>query len=471
MMLLLRLYRGFEAMPESVVVINPATEEQLEEVPISTAESIANQVERARNAQPAFAKYGFAERAAMIARFADSLERRRDELARVLTMETGKPIGQSQAELKGLAERLSFFLSSTEPLLCDQVVADGATREVIVQEPLGTIANISAWNYPYFVGANVFVPALLTGNAVIYKPSEYATLTGLRITECLHQAGFPEDVFQLVVGAGEVGRRVLGEALDGVYFTGSYATGKHIAESVAGRLIRVQLELGGKDPAYVRADVSPEIAAQSLAEGAFYNAGQSCCAVERIYVHNGIYERFVEAFVAQVKALRLGDPLDAATDVGPLARREAAIEHLKSQLHDAEQRNARVLCGGRAVAGHGFFFEPTVVVDLDHEAELMRAETFGPAIGIMAVASDGEALQLMADTPYGLTAAIYTADEDWGRELLTSLNVGSAYVNCCDRVSPRLPWSGRGHSGLGCTLSTYGIQAFVRQKAFHLRGL
>ncbi|HEU5076196.1 MAG TPA: aldehyde dehydrogenase family protein, partial [Polyangiaceae bacterium] len=270
-------------------------------------------------------------------------------------------------------------------------------------------------------------------------------------------------------GGPAAGKLLFEQALNGLFFTGSVATGRAVARAAAERLIPVGLELGGKDPAYAAPDVDVVKAAAALADGAFYNTGQSCCAVERIYVHQAIYGDFVEAFVAEVHKLKLGDPLDDTTTLGPLARGEAQLVHLEQQVSDARAKGARVLTGGKRADRPGFFFEPTVLVDVDHSMQVMRDETFGPVIGLMSVASDDAALDLMNDTDYGLTAAVYTNDAARAQRLLTELDVGSAYWNCCDRVSPALPWSGRRNSGLGTTLSTYGIEAFTQPKAWHKR--
>ncbi len=234
-------------------------------------------------------------------------------------------------------------------------------------------------------------------------------------------------------------------------------------------MIKVQLELGGKDPAYVCDDVDPKAAAAALADGAFYNTGQSCCSVERIYVHEAIHDAFVEAFVAEVKGYRMGDPMDEATYIGAITRRPQ-LEVLSKQVADAKKRGAKLLLGGKAVAGKGNWFEPTVFVNVNHSMALMRDESFGPIIGIQKVKDDAEATRLMNDTEYGLTAAVYSHDGKRAKAILRRVRAGSVYWNCCDRVSPRLPWSGVGHSGIGLTLSTYGIQTFTRPKAWHLRG-
>jgi acyl-CoA reductase-like NAD-dependent aldehyde dehydrogenase len=234
-------------------------------------------------------------------------------------------------------------------------------------------------------------------------------------------------------------------------------------------LIRLQLELGGKDPAYVSDDVDVAAAAAAVADGAFYNTGQSCCAVERIYVHDAIWDAFIERFEAEVRGFALGDPRDDSTYIGPLTRRQAQLELLEDQVRDAVSKGARLLTGGKRADRAGYFFEPTVLVDVDHTMDVMREESFGPIVGLMKVAGDEQAALLMNDTQYGLTAAVYCKQRDRAERVLQQLDVGSAYWNCCDRVSPRLPWSGRRNSGVGCTLSTYGIEAFLRPKAWHLR--
>ncbi|MEO5765362.1 MAG: aldehyde dehydrogenase family protein, partial [Casimicrobiaceae bacterium] len=321
---------------------------------------------------------------------------------------------------------------------------------------------------PYFVGSNVFVPALLAGNAVLYKPSEFATLTGLAIAEMMQSAGVPEDVFIPVVGDGTTGTALLRTPIDAVFFTGSYGTGAKIAASAGRRMIKVQLELGGKDPLYVTDDVDVKSAAAALADGAFYNTGQSCCSVERIYVHEAVHDAFVDAFVAEVEGFKVGDPLDEATYIGAITRRPQ-LAVLKRQVTDAVKKGAKLRLGGGVLRRAGNWFAPTVLTDVDHSMSVMRDESFGPIIGIQAVADDDAAIDLMNDTEYGLTAGVYVRDEKRGRHILSRVNAGTVYWNCCDRVSPRLPWSGIKHSGIGLTLSTYGIQTFTRPKAWHLR--
>jgi len=450
-------------------IFNPATGALIVEIDADDAASVAAKAGKARAAQPAWAATSLADRKACITRFRALLAERVESLAQTLTSEVGKPVKQARNEINGLLGRIDFFLAQVDASTDTEIVMDdGGMTERIAHEPLGVIGNISAWNYPYFVGGNVFVPALLTGNTVLYKPSEFATLTGWHIAHLLHEAGIPKDVFIPLIGTGEVGAALLEQKLDGVFFTGSYATGAKIAAVVGPRMTRLQLELGGKDPTYVRADADIKIAAESLADGAMYNTGQSCCSVERIYVHDKIYDAFVQAFVETVRGFKLGDPTDDATYIGAITR-APQLDVLDKQVADAIARGARLLAGGHRLPQPGNWFEPTVLADVNHSMELMREESFGPVIGIQRVAGDDEAVDLMNDTRYGLTAGVFTRDAAKAEELLSRVNAGSVYWNCCDRVSPRLPWSGRGDSGVGLTLSTYGIQAFTRPKAWHLR--
>ncbi|MBL93062.1 MAG: aldehyde dehydrogenase [Myxococcales bacterium] len=453
-----------------ITIINPATEAPIAELPSDTFESVAHKYERARQGLTSWSTTDFKDRAACLKRFGELLSEQAEACAKDLTAETGKPIAQALGEVRATQGRIRFFLENTEPTLKTRPIAPmgSGTGEEIRFEPLGVVANISAWNYPYFVGANVFLPALLTGNTVLYKPSELALLTGANITRLLHEAGVPDDAFQMVTGDGIIGSHLLEQNIDGAFFTGSFETGQKIAQQLAGRMIKVQLELGGKDPAYVCDDVDIEKVAEGLAEGAFYNAGQSCCAVERIYVHEAVYDDFCRAYTAAAIQWKPGDPTDKKTNLGPLTR-AAQIQILEAQLKDATDKGGKLAVEGGKVEGKGSYFSPAVVTHANHEMSLMRDESFGPVIGIQKVAHDEEALALMQDTEYGLTASVFTQNRARAEQILTRINSGTVYWNCCDRVSPALPWSGRGHSGVGLTCSVAGIEAFLKPKAWHFR--
>lgn len=451
-------------------VINPATGELLATLQEDTASTLIQKYELLKEAQPQWAAESLEQRIAVLQRFEQLLQQHTERLAAVLTSEVGKPLQQSVNEINGARTRIQWLTSHAAAYLQPEVMTHTDTlEERIVYEPLGVIGNISAWNYPYLVGVNVFVPALLAGNAVLYKPSEFASLTGLEIGRLLYEAGVPEHVFQVAIGGGSTGEGMLELPLSGYFFTGSYKTGQYIYEKVAPKMVPCQCELGGKDPLYVADDVADVAAvAAATADGAFYNNGQSCCAVERIYVQEKIYDAYVEAFVKEVKSWKMGLPTEPGVYIGALTR-PAQIELLNHQIADARAKGASVLTGGEAVNGSGNYFEPTVLVNVNHSMDLMREESFGPIIGIMKVKDDAEAIRQMADTQYGLTAAVYSSSAGRAQQILAQLNTGTGYWNCCDRVSAALPWSGRGHSGFGATLSHAGLRAFTHPKAYHLR--
>jgi acyl-CoA reductase-like NAD-dependent aldehyde dehydrogenase len=453
-------------------VINPATGEKMASFVADTTESISAKYATARAAQPEWNAVGIQKRLEILKKFRDRVEKDLEEAALVMTREVGKPISQSRNELKGVVARCDFFLAKAEETVArENVFQDGKTlSEEIEHEPLGVIANISAWNYPWFVGSNVYLPALITGNAVLYKPSEFALMSGELMAKYLHESGVPQGIFTLIRGRGDAGAALLNQKIDGVFFTGSVPTGMKITEAAAKKMIKVQLELGGKDPAYITDDVDVKAAAEGTADGAMYNTGQSCCSVERIYVHEKVYDNFISEFTNAVKGFRSGNVEENDTYVGALTRGKVQLDFLENQIQDAVKKGGKILTGGKPrVMDKGIYLEPTVIADANHDMALMRDESFGPVIGIMKVKDDAEAQKLMNDTEFGLTAAVYARDENRARKILSGVNAGSAYINCCDRVSPRLPWSGRGHSGIGLTLSTYGIEAFTRPKAWHIK--
>jgi acyl-CoA reductase-like NAD-dependent aldehyde dehydrogenase len=451
-------------------IINPATEEIIASVQKDTADSVHQKLQQLQQGQLIWKNSSLDERIAIIKKYYELLERDIEILANTLTEEVGKPLQQSRNEVNGSRSRIAWMLDNAVRYLADETMSSSDNmQEIIKYEPLGVVCNISAWNYPYLVGTNVFIPALLAGNAVLYKPSEYATLTGQHIAILLKEAGVPADVFQLVVGDGEIGKLLLELPLDGYFFTGSYATGKSIYEAVAKKMVPCQCELGGKDPLYVADDVENiKAVAQGTADGAFYNNGQSCCSVERIYVHEKVFDTYVHEFVTEVDSWKMANPKEDGTYVGPLTRK-AQIDFLEKQIKDADTKGAKILTGGKAVEGTGYYFQPTVLVDVDHSMQIMKEESFGPVIGIMKVKNDEEAIQLMNNTAYGLTASVYSADQKRAENILSQIDSGTGYWNCCDRVSAALPWSGRKHSGFGSTLSQVGFRAFTQPKAYHLR--
>ena len=451
-------------------VVNPATEEVIADLKEDNASSLQAKHETLKGGQKKWNNVPLAQRVEVLRKFSELLKDNIEELARVLTSEVGKPLQQSRNEVNGARNRIKWLTDNADKYLSEEVMnVEGNMKEVIRYEPLGVVCNISAWNYPYLVGTNVFVPALLAGNAVMYKPSEYSSLTGLEIEKYLKLAGVPDEAFQVAIGGGEVGKTLLEMNFDGYFFTGSYKTGQYIYEKVAPKMVPCQLELGGKDPLYVTDDVQDiKGIAAGTADGAFYNNGQSCCSVERIYVHEKVYDQYVDEFVKEVKSWKVGSPNDDVY-IGPLTRKPQ-LEFVEQQVKDAEAKGAKVLTGGKRATDKGYYFEPTVLVDVNHDMSVMKEESFGPVIGIQKVSSDEEAIRLMNDTEYGLTASVYSASQDRAENILAEMNSGTGYWNCCDRVSAALPWSGRKHSGFGATLSHAGLRAFTKPKALHLRG-
>jgi acyl-CoA reductase-like NAD-dependent aldehyde dehydrogenase len=452
-------------------IINPVTEEIIKEIAEDNGKTIENKFQLLRVAQSEWSERPLAERVKIIQQFSSLLEENIESLAAILTSEVGKPLQQSRNEVNGARTRIKWLTENAEKYLSDEIMSDGnGMLEKISYEPLGVICNISAWNYPYLVGVNVFVPALLAGNAVMYKPSEYSTLTGLEIEKLLKQAGVPENIFQIAIGGGKTGEILLELPFDGYFFTGSYKTGKYIYEKVAPKMVPCQCELGGKDPLYVADDITDiKAVAAGTADGAFYNNGQSCCAVERIYVQEKVYDQYVDEFVKELKSWKLGQPTADGVYIGPVSRKDQ-LSLLEQQVNDAVEKGATVLAGGKKITGKGYFFEPTVLVNVNHNMSVMNDESFGPIIGIMKVKNDEEAIQLMRDTEYGLTSSVYSSNQKRAEDILKQINAGTGYWNCCDRVSAALPWSGRKHSGFGATLSHVGLHAFVKPKGYHLRG-
>jgi acyl-CoA reductase-like NAD-dependent aldehyde dehydrogenase len=455
---------------DNLIICNPANGETIAELKKDNLETVHAKLQKLKEGQKAWKQKPLAERISILRDYHNLLERDIEQLSITLTEEVGKPLQQSRNEINGSRSRIAWMIENAHLSLSEEIMSQSENMtEIIRHEPLGVICNISAWNYPYLVGTNVFIPALLAGNAVLYKPSEYATLTGLHIERLLKEAGVPDAVFQVAIGNGEVGGHLLELPLDGYFFTGSYGTGKKIYEAVAPKMVPCQCELGGKDPLYVTEDITDiKSVAEGTADGAFYNNGQSCCAVERIYVHEKVYEKYLSAFINEVESWKLGNPKEEGVYIGAISR-ASQLPFLENQVKDAISKGAFLVTGGERVNGEGNYFKPTVLANVDHRMLVMREESFGPIIGIMKVSNDAEAIALMNDTAYGLTASVYSSNQKRAEAILEKIDSGTGYWNCCDRVSAALPWSGRKHSGFGSSLSHVGMRAFTKPKAYHLR--
>lgn len=452
-------------------VVNPADSSVIDQIASDDIATISAKFNLLLSGKRSWQTTPLKDKIASIENFAQKLLANIDQLSDILSAEVGKPIRQARDEIKATAGRISFFSEQVPHMLAERNVStDGATvSEYLRQEPLGIVANISAWNYPYFVGTNVYIPALLTGNCVLYKPSEYALLSARAVANILYDSGIPQDAFQVIYGNGVAGEELLQQPVDGIFFTGSKGTGLKIAQQLKHRLVPLQLELGGKDPAYVAEDADLAMAAIGLADGAFYNAGQSCCSIERIYVHHRNYDQFVKLMVEHAQKIKVGKPQDPSTDMGPLTRK-SQLAFLESQVGDAREKGADILCGGERLPGPGYYFGPTVISNANHGMTCMRDESFGPIVGIQSVQDDAEALQLMNDTEYGLSASIFTKSRERAENMMSLIEAGTVYVNCCDRVSAHLPWSGRKNSGIGSTMGLAGISAFLKPKSWHVKG-
>jgi acyl-CoA reductase-like NAD-dependent aldehyde dehydrogenase len=393
-----------------------------------------------------------------------------DALAEELTWQIGRPLSQSPGELRrGFHERAIFMCDVAEKTLEDvQVEPKSGFQRFIRREPLGVVFVIAPWNYPWLTSVNAVVPALLAGNSVILKMAAQTPLVAERYREAFRVAGLPDGVFQFLhLDHGQVAK-VIGDSRIGfVAFTGSVPGGHAVQRAAAGRFIATGLELGGKDPAYVRADAPLEATVENLVDGAFFNSGQSCCAVERIYVDRKIYQPFVDAFVALTRQYRLGNPLERETTLGPTVR-TAAADAVRAQIQEAVHKGAKRLLNMGDKPGTPYL-PPEVLVNVNHGMALMREETFGPAIGIMPVAGDEEAIALMNDSRYGLTASIWTTDAEAAVRIGDRVDTGTWYMNRCDYLDPALAWTGVKDSGRGCTLSRLGLETFTRPKSFHLR--
>ena len=428
----------------------------------------------AKDAQAGWRSKSVAERAHLVEAMVAHLEANVERVAEELTWQMGRPIAHTPNEIRrGYQERARYMALIAEPSLTDIVVpsTSGFTK-YIRREPVGTVLVIAPWNYPYLTAVNSIVPALLAGNTVILKPASQTMLVAERMQEAFDSAGFPPGVFQHVYATHDaVGQMIADRRIGGVVFTGSVPGGATIERAAAGRFVPVGTELGGKDPAYVRADVNVDFAVAECVDGAFFNTGQSCCAIERIYVHRSCFDAFVEGFVEAARGYVLGNPLELATTIGPMVSTKAA-EFVRSQIAGARAAGAQVLVGEEhfAASEPGTpYLGPSVLIDVDHTMEVMVEETFGPVIGIMPVDSDDEAVSLMNDSPYGLTASIWTRDEAAAIALGERIETGTVYMNRCDYVDPVLAWTGVKNTGHGVGLSSLGFDAYLRPKSFHLR--
>lgn len=451
--------------------ISPIDGSVTSERPYASSAETGAALDRSRAAQAAWRKVPLAERAAVCSRFCDALLARTDELATELTWMMGRPLGQTPGEIRTCVDRARTMIACAEEGLADIVPAprDGLER-FIRREALGVVYCIAPWNYPYLTTVNTVIPALLAGNAVILKHAPQTQVVAERFAEALAHAGLPAGVFQALHLRDADASAVAGDArVDHVAFTGSVRTGRLVQQAASHRFIGVGLELGGKDPAYVRHDANLAHAIENLVDGAFFNSGQSCCGIERIYVHAALFDDFVAGAIAATKGYRLGNPLETGINIGPVVRQSSA-DFIRGQLKESVAQGSSAFTEASGdEADDTPYIRPRIVTGVTHDMRLMREETFGPLVGIMKVANDQEAVALMNDSDYGLTAAIWTSDVHAARALGGQLETGTIFMNRCDHLDPTLAWTGVKDSGRGCTLSILGYEHLTRPKSFHLR--
>ncbi len=460
-------------MTETLKTISPVDGRIYVERPLHSTADIDRALEVSQTVQPAWAALSLAMRCDVLGKAIDAFVAKAGDIASEITWQMGRPIRHAPGEIRGFEERARYMLGVAPQALAAILPADkpGFQRQ-IKRVPLGTVAVVAPWNYPYLTAVNAVLPALIAGNSVLLKHSHQTPLCAERFLEAFAIAGVPRGVFQyLHLSHGDTARLMSDPRVATVCFTGSVSGGRAVAAAAAAGFATAGLELGGKDPAYVRADANLAHAVDSLTDGAFFNAGQSCCGIKRIYVAAPRYEEFVAGVVDLTLKYRLGSPLDPETTLGPMVRISAA-DAVRAQVREALAR------GGRQLIDETFFpasapgtpyLAPQVLVDVDHSMAIMREETFGPAVGIMKVSSDEEAVRLMNDSEFGLTAAIFSADAVRAEVLGDALETGTVFLNRCDYLDPALAWTGVKNSGRGCTLSRVGFEQLTRPKSYHFK--
>lgn len=459
-------------MSETVKLISPVDGSVYAERPLARAAEIDAAVAEARAAQAAWAATPLAERCEAVLAAIAALEAMNDEIVPELAWQMGRPVRYG-GEKGGTRERTDYMVRIAAEALAPRRHTDrpGFTRYV-KPEPLGVVLVIAPWNYPFMTAINTIVPALIAGNTVILKHAAQTLLVGERLAMAFQAAGLPKGVFRnIVLDHGQTERLIASGRIDHINFTGSIAGGRAIERAAAGTFASLGLELGGKDPAYVREDADIAFAVENIGDGAFYNAGQCCCGIERVYVHEKHFDEVVEGLVAFASGYKLGNPLDEATTLGPMAQARFAA-HVREQTAEALRKGARALVDPARFPQDREgtpYLMPQVLVDVDHQMSVMREESFGPVVGVMKVRSDEEALALMNDSPYGLTASIWTADEEAAIALGDRLETGTVFMNRCDYLDPALVWTGVKDTGKGAALSELGYLSLTRPKSYHLR--
>ena len=460
-------------MTDYLKCISPVDGSVYVERPLATGSEIDEALARARDARESWGRTPVEDRCAILERAVDAFVAEKSAIAEEISWQMGRPVSQSPGEVGGFEERARHMLAIAPETLADVAVEpkEGFTR-FVRRVPVGVAFVIAPWNFPYLTAVNSIIPALAAGNTVLLKHSAQTPLCAERFAAAFDKAGLPAGVFQhLHLGHEAALALIENDGVDFVAFTGSVPAGHAVQRAAAKRFIGVGLELGGKDPAYVRADVTVEHAIENVVDGAFFNSGQSCCGIERVYVHESVYDAFVDGVVELVSGYRLGNPMDADTTLGPLVRASAA-DHVRSQIAEAVAAGARALVDPAKFSANrdgSPYLAPQVLVDVHHDMRVMNEESFGPVVGIMKVSSDEQAIALMNDSEFGLTASVWTNDEVAALAIGEQIATGTWFMNRCDYLDPALAWTGVRNSGHGCTLSRVGYEQLTRPMSFHLR--
>ncbi|TKB27030.1 aldehyde dehydrogenase family protein [Desulfopila sp. IMCC35006] len=460
-------------MSTSFSTISPIDGSVYVERNYATTDEMQSCLTTARQAQQDWQKVPLAERKKLCSRAIDAFVARKERIAEEICWQMGRPIRYAAGEVAGLEERARTMIRLADQGLAPiQLDEKPGFQRWIQREPVGVVFVIAPWNYPYLTAINGVMPAILAGNAVIIKHSAQTPLCAERLVEAFRDGGLPAGVFQFLHLTHDATETIIRDSrVNYVAFTGSVPGGEMVEKAAMGRFIGIGLELGGKDPAYVRRDAALDHAVDTVMDGAFFNSGQSCCGIERVYVHEEIHDQFLQRAVAWVKALQLGRSDDPATTLGPLVKGGAA-DFVREQIREAVRQGAvaHIAPTDFAMDAPGSpYLAPQILTEVDHSMRVMTEESFGPVVGIQKVRSDAEAVELMNDSAFGLTAAIFTKDIATGIELGRQIDTGTFFINRCDYLDPELAWTGVKNSGHGCTLSVIGYQAVTRPKSFHIK--
>ncbi len=462
-------------MNDMLKVISPVDGSVYAERELASARQVQQTLQKAQQAQAEWQQLTIAQRATLCTKAVDAFISQKEIIAEEICWQMGRPIRYCAGEVAGFEERARHMIEIAEEALTPVSLPDKpGFQRWITREALGTVFVIAPWNYPYLTAVNSIIPALMAGNTVILKHSAQTPLCAERLAEAFSVAGLPEGIFQYLHLSHQATEQLMQTSgIDYVAFTGSVAGGSMVEKAIAGRFIGSGLELGGKDPAYVRSDANIQQAVETVIDGAFFNSGQSCCGIERVYVHEDIHDEFVEQAVSLVKDYKLGRPDNPEITLGPVVR-PAAAEFINEQMADAIKQGAKSHISSTdfpPTQSESTYLAPQVLTEVNHSMRLMTEESFGPVVGIQKVSSDDEAITLMNDSEYGLTASVFTRDIEHGIAIGKQLETGTFFINRCDYLDPALAWTGVKKSGRGCTLSRLGYESLTRPKSFHIKAV